>query len=801
MVSYTTDQIAKLIIKEYQNQSISLLSPIVKGRKGHYRELFEKLAKQGYLKVRIDGEIHEIEKGLQTNRYKNHDIEVVIDRFKIDEKSYSDKRFKRSLGKALTTGKGAVIITDKNQKKIRFYSQHLTCPTTGISYKLPEPNLFSFNSPYGACAACNGLGETYSFDEEKIVPNKKVSVAKGAIFPLGKKKKNFIFNSIGELAKEMGEDITKPFKEHSNEFINALMFGNKNEIINSDIEFEGIIHYLNQLNEFNNTSDNKWIKSYMRSSTCSVCNGGRLKKEAYHFKIDKKSIAEVATLDISELNLWINELLKKFDTTKKKIATEIIKEIQKKVSFLLDVGLDYLHLNRTAKTLSGGESQRIRLATQIGSQLVGVLYILDEPSIGLHQRDNQRLISALKKLRDNGNSVIVVEHDKEIMQQADYIIDIGPKAGKFGGHVIDQGKLDELKNIESSTFQYLTGKKEISIPKRRKINNGFIEIKGASGNNLKSVNLKIPVGNFTCVTGISGSGKSTLINNTLVPLLYNKVYKSKASPLSFKSVAGLEFIDKVVEINQSPIGRTPRSNPATYTGLFTDIRNLFAQLPQAKINGFKAGRFSFNIKGGRCEECKGAGLETIEMNFLPDVFITCKTCNGRRYNNETLKVLFKGKNISQILDMPISEALEFFDTQPKIKNKLNALNNVGLGYVQLGQSSTTLSGGEAQRIKLACELSKKATGKTIFILDEPTTGLHFEDIKVLIDVLQKIVDKGNSVVVVEHNMDVIKVADYIVDLGPEGGKKGGAILVQDIPEKVIKSNKSITAKYLKKELK
>ncbi|MAS51759.1 MAG: excinuclease ABC subunit A, partial [Flavobacteriales bacterium] len=518
MVSYTTDQIAKLIIKEYKNQAINLLSPIVKGRKGHYRELFEKLAKQGYLKVRIDGEIYEIEKGLQTNRYQNHDIEVVIDRFKIDEKSYSDNRFKRSLDKALTTGKGAVIITDKNQKKIRLYSQHLTCPTTGISYKLPEPNLFSFNSPYGACAACNGLGETYSFDEEKIVPNKKASITKGAIFPLGKKKKNFIFNSIEELAKKMGEDITKPFQEHSNEFINALMFGNKNEIINSDIEFEGIIHYLNQLNEFNNTSENKWIKSYMRSSTCSVCNGGRLKKEAYHFKIDKKSIAEVATLDISELHLWLNALLDKFSKTKRKIAEEIIKETKKKVSFLLDVGLDYLHLNRTAKTLSGGESQRIRLATQIGSQLVGVLYILDEPSIGLHQRDNQRLITALKKLRDNGNSVIVVEHDKEIMEQADYIIDIGPKAGKFGGHVIDQGKLNELKNIESSTFQYLTGKKEISIPKRRKINTECIEIKGASGNNLKSVNLKIPIGNFTCVTGISGSGKSTLINETLYPI-------------------------------------------------------------------------------------------------------------------------------------------------------------------------------------------------------------------------------------------------------------------------------------------
>jgi excinuclease ABC subunit A len=800
MVSYTTNQISELITKEFNNQSINLLSPLIRGRKGHYKELFEKLGKQGFVKVRIDGKINEIEQGLQTNRYQNHDIEVVIDRFKIDAKKNSDKRFKRSLEKALSMGKGAVIVTDKDQKKVRFYSQHLTCPTSGISYKLPEPNLFSFNSPYGACPDCNGLGETYSFDEVKIVPNKKLSIVKGAIYPLGKKKKNFIFNSIEELAKDMGENITQPYLEHSDKFIEVLMFGNKNQITNSDNNFEGIINYLNQLNEFNNSSENKWIKSYKTSSVCASCNGGRLKKEAYHFKINGKSIDDVANLDISDLQLWLNNISSDFNEEKRKIAQEILKETQKKVSFLLDVGLNYLHLNRTAKTLSGGESQRIRLATQIGSQLVGVLYILDEPSIGLHQSDNQRLIKALKKLRDNGNSVIVVEHDREIMEQSDYIIDIGPKAGEFGGYIIDKGKLNELKNNDSSTFQYLTGKKKIRIPIRRKINKSCLEIKGASGNNLKSVNLKIPIGNFTCITGISGSGKSTLINGTLVPLLYNKIYKSKVAPLNFKSVSGLDLIDKVVEVNQSPIGRTPRSNPATYTGLFSDIRNLFAQLPQSKVNGFKPGRFSFNISGGRCEECKGAGLETIEMNFLPDIFISCKKCNGNRYNNETLQVLYKRKNISEVLDMPISEALDFFEAHPRIKSKIKALDDVGLGYIKLGQSSTTLSGGEAQRIKLATELSKKATGKTIFILDEPTTGLHFEDIDILINVLQKMVDKGNSVVVIEHNLDVIKVADYIVDLGPEGGKRGGYILVQGTPEKVAKYKKSSTARYLKEEL-
>lgn len=798
MVSYTTDQICENIAQAFNNKKISILSPIVKGRKGHYRELFEKLGKQGYLKVRVDGEVLNIEKGLQVDRYKTHDIEVVVDRLAVSTDTINDKRFKTSIKTALKLGEGAISVLDNESNKTQFYSQHLTCPTTGISYKLPEPNLFSFNSPYGACPTCNGLGVTYSFDQDKVVPNTKTSIAKGAIFPLGKKKKNYIFQEIEALAETFGEKITSPFRDHSQEFVNALMFGS-NDLENESTKFEGIINYLNQLNEFN-TVENKWLKSYMTSATCSSCNGGRLKKEADHFKILNKSVAEIANLDISELKIWLQSVLENTSDHKRKIAEEILKETIKKVDFLLEVGLDYLSLNRTAKTLSGGESQRIRLATQIGSQLVGVLYILDEPSIGLHQRDNKRLITALKKLRDNGNSVIVVEHDKEIMEEADYVIDIGPKAGKYGGEIIDFGKPTELKNKKSTTYQYLSNLKEITIPKRRKPSKEFLEITGASGNNLKNVNLKIPVGLFTCVTGISGSGKSTLINNTLVPLLYNKIYKSKAAPLPFKNVKGLNYVDKVIEIDQSPIGRTPRSNPATYTGLFTDIRNLFAQLPLSKINGFKPGRFSFNITGGRCEECKGAGVETIEMNFLPDVFVTCKSCNGKRYNRETLTVKFKGKNINDVLNMPIQEALNFFEAQPKIHAKIKALNDVGLGYVQLGQSSTTLSGGEAQRIKLATELAKKATGSTIFILDEPTTGLHFEDINTLINVLQKIVNKGNTVVVIEHNLDVIKVADYIIDLGPEGGKKGGMILAQGTPEKVSNSTKSITGKYLKEEL-
>ena len=800
MVSYSTDQIVNLVYQDFNNSKIILLAPLVKGRKGHYRELFEKLGKQGYSKVRIDGEIFNIEKGLQTDRYKRHDIEVVIDRIKI-ETTTENKRLKSSIVTALKVGEGAIMITDNTKEGTKFYSQHLTCPTTGMSYKLPEPNLFSFNSPYGACNKCNGLGETFTFDEKKIVPNKELSVIKGAIFPIGKKKKNFIFSQIEELAKNYNQDIQVQFNKLSEEFRNALIFGNINEINSGHLKFEGILNYLNQLNEFENSNENKWLKSYMASSKCESCKGGRLKRESDHFKISNKSISEVANLDVSELREWLYSINESFNKTQKKIALEILKETVKKVDFLLDVGLDYLSLNRTAKTLSGGESQRIRLANQIGSQLVGVLYILDEPSIGLHQRDNKRLIDALIKLRDNGNTIIVVEHDKEIMEKADYIIDIGPKAGKYGGYIIDQGKPNQLKNKKSTTYRYLSGIDKIKIPKRRKIvKSKQISLKGASGNNLKNVDINIPLGLLTCISGISGSGKSTLINATLVPLLYNQIYKSKVSPLPFKSIKGLDLVDKVIEIDQSPIGRTPRSNPATYTGLFSDIRNLYAQLPQSKIMGFKPGRFSFNVSGGRCEACKGAGIETIEMNFLPDVYVTCKTCNGKRYNQETLQINFKGKSINDVLNLPISEAVSFFDSHPNIHRKIKALADVGLGYVKLGQASTTLSGGEAQRIKLASELSKKATGKTIYILDEPTTGLHFEDINVLIGVLQKITDKGNTVVVIEHNLDVIKVADYLIDLGPEGGKKGGIIVAEGTPEEVAQNNNSVTGKFLKDEL-
>lgn len=800
MVSYTRDQIISLIIKEFADSKIYLLAPLIKGRKGHYRELFEKLGKQGFNKVRIDGKIFEIEKGLQADRYKTHDIEVVIDRFNLSQEIKDQSRLKNSVETALKMGDGSIVVTNESFNKSKFYSQHLTCPTSGISYKLPEPNLFSFNSPYGACPSCKGLGETFSFDEEKIIPNQKLSIAKGAIFPVGKKKKNYIFSQLEELATSYNTNLTTPFEELDKNFVQALIFGNENEEDNSIHQFEGILNHLNQLTDFEGGGESKWLKSYMTSSVCQTCSGGRLKNESNHFKINNKSISEISTLDIIDLKIWLKSLEGYFDESRKLIATEILKETIKKVDFLLEVGLDYLSLNRTAKTLSGGESQRIRLATQIGSQLVGVLYILDEPSIGLHQRDNRRLINALEKLRDNGNTVIVVEHDKEIMEKADYVIDIGPKAGKYGGEIIDQGAPQELSNKKSTTYRYLKGIDKIEIPTRRKISNEKIELKGASGNNLKSVDLTIPLGNFTCITGISGSGKSTLINGTLVPLLYNTVYKSKNAPMPFKTIKGLDQIDKVIEIDQSPIGRTPRSNPATYTGLFSDIRSLFSQLPQSKIRGFKPGRFSFNVTGGRCEDCKGAGVETIEMNFLPDVFITCKNCNGKRYNDETLSVKFKGKNINDVLNLPIAEAVVFFEAQPVIHRKIKALNDVGLGYVQLGQASTTLSGGEAQRIKLASELSKKATGKTIYILDEPTTGLHFEDINVLVQVLQQIVDKGNTVVVIEHNLDVAKVADYIVDLGPEGGKKGGEIVASGTPEQVANNNKSVTGEFLKLEL-
>lgn len=788
MVAYTSSEIEALIDKQYKNKKITSLAPLVKGRKGHYRELFERYGKLGYGKVRCDGELMDIVPEMKLDRYKIHDIELVVDRLKVDTKS--KKRIQDSIEKTLEVGEGELLVLDNETNEVRFFSQHLTCPTSGISYQPPEPNLFSFNSPYGACKSCKGLGIRYEFDEEKVLPNKKLSIKKGGILPLGKYKKNFVFSKIEDLCESYKIDINTPIDKLPDGFIQTLLAGDE------DKGFDGIISYLEQLQDFKGM-DSRWIRNYMVETPCSSCHGARLNKEALHFKIGEKNIAEVCNFDIDELAEWLDFAPKKIKGNME-IANEILKEAKQKVSFLQDVGLNYLNLNRTAKTLSGGESQRIRLATQIGSQLVGVLYILDEPSIGLHQSDNIKLIQSLRKLTNNGNSVIVVEHDQEIMEKSDYIVDIGPGAGVHGGRVIDSGKISDLTNQDSTTFQYLNGIKEISAPKKRRKGNGnFLELKNANGNNLKNVNLKIPLGTFTCIAGISGSGKSSLINGTLVPLLYSHIYQSKVPPLPFKEIKGLEHIDKVIEINQSPIGRTPRSNPATYTGVFSDIRNLYAQLPQSKISGFKPGRFSFNVSGGRCEDCKGAGVNTIEMNFLPDVYITCKSCNGKRYNNETLRVRYKGKSISDVLEMPINESADFFESHPKIARKIKALKEVGLGYVKLGQPSTTLSGGEAQRIKLATELSKKDTGNTIYILDEPTTGLHFEDINVLLGVLQKITERGNTVLVIEHNLDVIKCADYLIDLGPKGGREGGQIMAKGTPEQVSKNKKSVTGTYLK----
>jgi excinuclease ABC subunit A len=788
MVAYTLNEIEELISVKFSSKKILCLAPLVKGRKGHYRELFERYGKLGYSKVRCNGEILDIVPGMKLDRYKIHDIELVIDRLKVEEKAQN--RIRESIENCLDIGKGEMVILEQESQKAYFYSQQLTCPTSGISYPPPEPNLFSFNSPYGACPKCKGLGVRYEFDEEKVLPNKKLSIKKGGILPLGKHKKNYVFQRIEELCETNDIDINTPIEKLPDGFIQTLLAGDE------DQDFDGILSYLEQLQEFKGI-ESRWIRNYMLEKPCSSCEGKRLNQTALHFKIAGKNISEVCLMDMDELSNWLSEAPNSIKSNKI-IAEEILKEAKQKVEFLREVGLNYLSLHRTAKTLSGGESQRIRLATQIGSQLVGVLYILDEPSIGLHQSDNIKLIQSLQKLKDNGNSVFVVEHDQEIMEKSDFIIDIGPGAGSNGGKIIDYGKLEELSNQESTTFQYLKGIKKIQVPKSRRKGNGkTLQLKGAEGNNLKSVNLNIPLGTFTCISGISGSGKSSLINGTLVPLLYSHVYQSKVPPLTFKEIKGLEHIDKVIEIDQSPIGRTPRSNPATYTGVFSDIRNFFAQLPQSKISGFKPGRFSFNVSGGRCEDCKGAGVNTIEMNFLPDVYVTCKTCNGKRYNSETLRVRYKGKSISDVLEMSIKDAVEFFESHPKIARKIQALSDVGLGYVKIGQPSTTLSGGEAQRIKLASELSKKDTGNTIFILDEPTTGLHFEDIDVLLGVLQKIVDRGNTVLVIEHNLDVLKCADYLIDLGPKGGKEGGKIMAEGTPEKVAKTKNSPTGTYLK----
>ena len=793
MISYTTAEIDSLIKKDYAQKRINLLSPLVKGRKGHYREMFDKYAKLGFAKMRVDGEIVDIVKDMKVDRYKIHDIELVVDRILVED--IASERLSASIVKALELGEDEIMIVEHGSNKARYLSKLLTCPTSGISYAPPEPNLFSFNSPYGACPTCKGLGVLHQFDEEKIMPNQALSIKNGAILPLGKYKKNYIFTKIEELAAQYNCSLDKPIKDLPKDFINTLLAGDSN-----DGGFEGVMNHLEQMQEYDPTKV-WWLRNYMQEQTCTDCNGARLKKESLNFKIGGKNIAEVCSLDITELIDWA-ESVPKVIRGNELVAKEILKEVHQKLLFLKNVGLEYLSLNRSAKTLSGGESQRIRLATQIGSQLVGVLYILDEPSIGLHQRDNQKLIDSLLSLKNNGNSVLVVEHDQEIMEKSDYIIDVGPKAGVNGGQIIDAGHINDLKNTQSTTYQYLKGIKKIEVPKERRKGNGLaIEIKGAIGHNLKGVSVKIPLGTFTCVSGISGSGKSSLINGTLVPLLFNHVYNSKTPPLAFKEVQGLENIDKVIEIDQSPIGRTPRSNPATYTGVFNDIRDFYANLPKAKIAGYKSGRFSFNVAGGRCEDCKGAGVNTIEMNFLPDVYVTCKTCNGKRYNAETLRVMYKGKSISDVLEMPIEEAAAFFESHPKIQRKIQALLDVGLGYIKLGQPSTTLSGGEAQRIKLATEFGKKATGNTIFVLDEPTTGLHFEDIQVLLNVLQLLVDKGNTVLVIEHNLDMIKCADYLIDLGPEGGKNGGQITAEGTPEQVAKNKKSVTGIYLKPLLK
>lgn len=808
MIKYSEKEIQELILEKYNNEKVIILAPLVKARKGHYRELFERLSKQGFLKARINGDIREITPGLKLDRYKTHDIEVVIDRIKAEEKS--SKRLNKAIEQALKKGKGELIIVHHTTGKEQHFSRFLMCPSSGFSLPEAEPNIFSFNSPHGACPKCNGIGEVAEIALDKIIPDEKLSIKKGGIAPLGKYKANHLFKQVEIILKNAGATLDTPIHKVPEHVLNILLYGSDeiikflgdngvNEIVSN---FEGIINFVTRhKDETSSKQIQRWAESFTNKTTCSKCKGGRLKENSLLYKIDGKPINELTLMDLSELSEWIQTLPSKLNTQQNKIAKDIIKEINDRVRFLLEVGLDYLSLNLSAKTLSGGEAQRIRLATQIGSELTGVLYILDEPSIGLHQRDNTRLIDSLKSLRDGGNSVIVVEHDKEIMLESDYLIDIGPAAGVNGGHIVSQGKPNELSKETSITSQYVSGTRGIEVPKRRRKGNGnSIEIKGATGHNLKNVSVKFPLEKFICVTGVSGSGKSSLINGTLYPILSQHFYKSIKNPLTYKRVSGLEHIDKVIEIDQSPIGRTPRSNPATYTNVFGDIRSLYANLPESKIRGYKPGRFSFNVKGGRCEECKGSGVRTIEMNFLPDVLVECDTCFGKRYNRETLEVRYKGKSINDVLEMPISEAVQFFENIPSIYQKLTTLDAVGLGYIKLGQPSTTLSGGEAQRIKLATELSKKDTGNTFYILDEPSTGLHFQDIQLLLNVLNKLVDNGNTVLVIEHNLDIIKVADHIIDVGMEGGKNGGQILATGTPEQIAKKAIGYTSKYLKEEL-
>lgn len=822
MIRYSDDQIIDLILEKYKSKKINLLAPVVKGRKGHYRELFEDIRKKGFTKVRIDGEIKDIVAKMQVDRYKIHDIEIVVDRLEVSKDIRT--RLNQSLQTAMKQGKGTIMVMEheetnskpakKNQAfgfgKVQFFSRSLMCPTTGISYDEPAPNLFSFNSPYGACPKCNGLGVVSEVDIGKIVPNQKLSIKKGAIAPLGPSKGIWVFKQIEAIGEKYGFTLDTPFENIPEDAVNILLNGSEELFtVKTDTNangystsFDGIAtHITKQAEENPSPAMSRWVEGFTNKINCTTCNGTRLKKEALYFKINDKNISELAEMDITILNDWFRNIEKKLSKDQNIIAKEVLKEIRARIGFLLEVGLDYVTLNRSSKTLSGGEAQRIRLATQIGSQLVGVLYILDEPSIGLHQRDNTRLIEALKNLRDVGNSVLVVEHDKDMIIESDYVIDIGPGAGIHGGKVVAAAPPKQMLKFNTLTANYITGKKNIDVPKQRRDGNGKkLELKGCTGHNLKNVSLDIPLGKFVCITGVSGSGKSSLINETLYPILSNYFYNSEKRPLPYKSFKGIEHIDKVIDIDQSPIGRTPRSNPATYTNVFSDIRNLFAELPESKIRGYKAGRFSFNVKGGRCETCGGAGVKTIEMNFLPDVYVQCDECNGKRYNRETIEIRYKGKSISDVLNMTIDQACEYFEHIPGIYRQIKTLQEVGLGYITLGQQATTLSGGEAQRVKLATELSKRDTGNTLYILDEPTTGLHFEDIRILLGVLNRLVDHGNTVIVIEHNMEIIKMADYIVDVGPEGGKGGGEILFTGTPEELIKHKKSYTAPYLKKEL-
>lgn len=810
MVRYTEEQIVRLIENDFLNKKTAILAPIVRGRKGHYRELFEQLQRKGFLYVRINGEITEIRPGMKLDRYKIHHIELLIDKLPVSNED--SKRLASSVATAMNHGKGTIMVLDMESQSIRYYSRNLMCPTTGISYDEPAPHSFSFNSPRGACPRCNGLGTVAEADIKRVIPDPKLSIKKGGIQPLGPYKSSLIFWQLDAIAQKYGFDLNDPIESIPDDALNVILYGSEEQFTlkhqslgvksNYFLSFEGIISYIQNIhNEDLNGHGPKWAQQFIQYAVCPVCHGTRLKDEVKWFRVDGKDITQLSRMDIETLTQWFDKLEDRLNNRQKAIATELLKEIRERLTFLMDVGLGYLSLGRGAASLSGGESQRIRLATQIGSKLVNVLYILDEPSIGLHQRDNIRLIDSLRQLRDSGNSVIVVEHDEEMILSADHVVDMGPKAGRHGGQIVATGTPKEIAQSNSLTACYISHKKRIPMPKSRRERNGkSLVLIGAKGNNLKDITVEFPLGLFICVTGVSGSGKSTLVNETLRPLLSKALYRSFDEPLEYKSIHGLEHIDKVVEVNQAPIGRTPRSNPATYTGVFTDIRKLFELTPEAKIRGYKAGRFSFNVKGGRCETCKGAGVQTIEMNFLPDVYVTCKDCDGFRYNRETLEVKYKGKSISDIFSMTINQAVEFFGSIPHILQKVKTLQEVGLGYLTLGQPSTTLSGGESQRVKLSAELSKRDSGRTLYILDEPTTGLHFEDVRVLLDVLNRLVDKGNTVIVIEHNMDVVKVADHIIDLGPEGGEKGGEVVCTGTPEEIIKKGIGYTAKYLKRHI-